>query len=153
MWRCFFTNKFAIVVSKPYFNYIGEAKKSYFTLRRSKMQSHKYILRDSDVGDLATSVALQDGDVSLCKDNKSSFYIATVMGHGITVPENIAALEMQAEVEKPPKGIEMNEDSMDLMVRLHFRRAIKSENLSIIYEEIAKAVDVAIEKIDNPGET
>ena len=117
------------------------------------MQSHKYILRDSDVGDLATSVALQDGDVSLCKDNKSSFYIATVMGHGITVPENIAALEMQAEVEKPPKGIEMNEDSMDLMVRLHFRRAIKSENLSIIYEEIAKAVDVAIEKIDNPGET
>lgn len=124
------------------------------------METHKYILRDSDVGGLATSVALQDGDVNFRKDDESSFYIATVLGSEIAVPDDIAALEMfdkpvdetsTALVKTKNPKIKADEDeSTDLTVRLHFSQAIKADKLPIIYEEIAKAIDSAIRKIDEP---
>lgn len=129
------------------------------------MESHKYILKEDDVGQLATSVALQEGDVKFTKDNESSFYIATVIGEGISVPDSIAALEMalsekpeakKNELIKVPKETvheheeEISDESTDLTVRLHFSQAIKPEKLPLIYEEIAKAIDSAIRKMDEP---
>ena len=45
---------------------------------------------------------------------------------------------------------EISDDSTDLTVRLHFSQAIKPEKLPMIYEEIAKAIDSAIRKMDDP---
>ena len=131
------------------------------------MESHKYILRENDVGHLATSVAMQEGSVNFAKDNESAFYIATVLGSGISVPDSIAALEMRSfEAPQPQKNElikakpdpeplheheeEISDDSTDLTVRLHFSQAIKPEKLPMIYEEIAKAIDSAIRKMDDP---
>ena len=129
------------------------------------MESHNYILREEDVGQLATSVALQEGDEKFTKDTQSAFYIATVVGDGISVPESIAALEMTISEKPEPKRNELikvpqetiheheeeiSDESTDLTVRLHFSQAIKPEKLPLIYEEIAKAIDSAIRKMDDP---
>lgn len=129
------------------------------------MESHKYILRENDVGQLASSVAMQEGEVNFKKDSQSTFYIATVLGDNITVPDCIAALEMQEAkpiehkknelIKSKPKRnlaesqIDAEDESTDLTVRLHFSQAIKPDKLPLIYEEIAKAIDTAIRKMDN----
>ena len=129
------------------------------------MGSHKYILRENDVGQLASSVAMQEGEVNFKKDSQSTFYIATVLGENITVPESIAALKMQDTspqskgknelVKYRPKNMISEseagtlDESTNLTVRLHFSQAIEPEKLPLIYEEIAKAIDSAIRKMDN----
>lgn len=120
------------------------------------MNIKKYILKDEDVGFLASSIAIQDGEISLKKDSESSFYIATVKGDDIHIPENLKILEMSvAEQEQNsdsqaimglPKDPIPN--STDIVLRLHINQSISPENIPTLYDEITKAIDSAIRKID-----
>lgn len=121
------------------------------------MNIKKYILKDKVVGFLASSVAMQDAEVSFKKDSESSFYIATVEGEDIHIPENLKILEMtipEPERIKPPAAImglprvpEAN--STDIVLKLHINQTIAPENISLLYEEISKAVTSIIKHIDD----
>ena len=120
----------------------------------------KYILRDKDVGFLASSVALQEGKISFEKDSETSFYIATVEGDDLQIPESLRALEMQIEeevAETPQPNIDealnelihnSNPNSTDLVLRLHLNQNVDPAKFPVLYEEIAKAVNSAIQKMD-----
>ncbi len=121
----------------------------------------KYILRDKDVGFLASSVALQEGKISFEKDTETSFYIASVEGEDIQIPESLRALEMQI-VEEPVRAHQTNNidealnelmqnsypNSTDLVLRLHLNQNVDPAKFPVLYEEIAKAVNSAIKKMD-----
>lgn len=121
----------------------------------------KYILKDKDVGFLASTVALQEGRISLEKDSETSFYIATVEGKDIQIPESLKALEMQisekASAVQNHEGMNeaLNElihnpdsNSTDLILRLHLNQNLDPAKFPVLYEEIAKAVSSAIKKLD-----
>jgi len=121
----------------------------------------KYILRDKDVGFLASSVALQEGEISFEKDSESSFYIASVEGEDIQIPESLRALEMQFKEEPVVSEASENMDealnelmqnpdpnSTDLVLRLHLNQNVDPEKFPVLYEEIAKAVNSAIKKME-----
>ena len=122
----------------------------------------KYILKDKDVGFLASSVALQEGKIFFEKDSETSFYIATVEGDDIQIPESLRALEMQIteetmesqhsdDLDKTLNELVQNPDanSTDLVLRLHLNQNIDPAKFPVLYEEIAKAVNSAIKKMDD----
>ena len=123
------------------------------------MKNKKYILQDKDVGFLATAVAMQEGQIFLHKDTESSFYIATVEGEDIHIPENLKILEMNVsdKAQEPEKEannllalpILPDSNSTDIVLRLHLNQNIAPENFPVLYEEIAKAVDSAMKKMDD----
>ena len=123
------------------------------------MKSQKYIVKDKDVGFLASAVAMQEGQIFLHKDSESSFYIATIEGVDIHIPENLKILEMnipknQKETERASENILAlptvpDPHSTDIVLRLHVNQNIAPENFPMLYEEIAKAVDSAMKKMDN----
>lgn len=126
------------------------------------MKLKKYILKGDDVGYLASAVAIQEGKISLEKDTETTFYIATVEGDDIKIPENLKALEMQVvdNAGEPEEIINITEalknfmgnsdpNSTDLVLRLHLNQNVDPAMFPVLYEEIAKAVDSAIKKMDD----
>ena len=130
------------------------------------MNTKKYILKDKDVGFLASTIAMQEGKVSFEKDSESSFYIATVEGDEIHIPEKLQALEMlipeiSHKEESVQEGIDPLEEAMkeiaktadpnttDLVLRLHLNQNVDPEKFPLLYEEIAKAVNSAMKKMDD----
>lgn len=121
------------------------------------MTTKKYILKDKDVGFLASSIAMQEGQISLKKDNQSSFYIATVKGEDLHIPEKLQMLEMAVTEESPkntPEAImglpnKPQENSTEIVLRLHINQTIAPENIPVLYNEITKAVDSVIKNIDD----
>lgn len=130
------------------------------------MNIKKYILKDKDVGFLASTIAMQEGKVSFEKDTESSFYIATVEGDEIHIPEKLQALEMHIpEIKDTELAVQEVEDpfeeamrkiaetadpnSTELVLRLHLNQNVDPENFPVLYDEIAKAVNTAMKKIDD----
>ncbi|NQZ58885.1 MAG: hypothetical protein HRT88_15645 [Lentisphaeraceae bacterium] len=116
-------------------------------------------------------MAVQQGGISLRKDDESTFFIAHITGD-VIIPQDINALEMSAppiigelvaEVEKiapkknevilstdmPPKIEEGLPNSLELVVRLKFDEKPDEEKLSKIYEVVTKAISGAIRKLRN----
>lgn len=126
------------------------------------MKVKKYILKSDDVGYLASTIALQEGKISFEKDDQSSFYIATVEGEEIHIPEKLKALEMVIP-EQPRISEELttltetlqkfagksDPNSTDLILRLHLNQNLDPSKFPVLYDEIAKAVDSAIKKMDD----
>jgi hypothetical protein len=122
------------------------------------MTTKSYILNEKHIGKFATIVALQDGDVSFKKDSKSKLYIAKVEGSDIEIPEKVKALEMNLSASTPsieePQHLQLpglpepDENTIDLVLRLQMNEKLDPEKVPIIYEEIAKAIENAIKKIE-----
>ena len=124
-----------------------------------------YILPEKNVGILAQSVAVQQGKLNLHKDDKSSFYIAEISDE-IILPENIQALEFKVPTptEKPKKGLvggfpgipeDLNDEvpnGLDVLVRLQFDKELPEEKLPVIYEELSKAIESAMNNIKGSSE-
>ena len=121
------------------------------------MKNRKYILKNKDVGFLASAIAIQEGQISLHKDSESSFYIATVQGDDIHIPESLKMLEMNTiETQDEPVAENLlalptapEANSTDIVLRLHLNQNIAPEKFPMLYEEIAKAVDSAMKKMDD----
>jgi hypothetical protein len=122
------------------------------------MNTKFYILPEKEVGALAQAIALQQGQIFLQKDEKSSFYIAEVKDD-IELPENLSILEMQQsptrreEVDAAGEllnDIAKSDDpkTVDLMLRLKFDQELDQERLPVIYDEISKAIDSAMRNIN-----
>ena len=123
------------------------------------MSTKTYILNEKHVGNFATVVALQEGNVSFKKDNQSKLYIADVEGEDIDIPDNVMALEMNKPKEEPvkdapmppalPEGIpEPDENSVDLLLRLQMGNKMDPEKIQVIYDKIAKAIESAMKDMD-----
>ncbi len=129
------------------------------------MKKMNLILNTSEVGYLATTIALQDGKITLQKDSESSFYIANIEGEEITIPENMKVLEIQPKKEiAPTEKVEAeqdssvnfnqnfhgksNDNSTDLILRLHLNQTVDPAKFPTLYSEIAKAIESVIKKID-----
>lgn len=127
-----------------------------------------YILPEKNVGVLAQSVAVQQGELSLRKDEKSSFYIAKI-SDDIILPDDIQALEFHVPVEeeKPLNETKLFEEALsnvpeefqksdanglDVLVRLHFDKELPQDKLPVIYEELSKAIENAMRNIKGPNE-
>jgi hypothetical protein len=129
------------------------------------MKKLNLILSTSEVGYLASTVALQDGKITLQKDKESSFYIANIEGDDITIPENMKALEIKprkevgtnettVEIDESLEKLNQNalkksnDNSTDLILRLHLNQAVDPAKINTLYNEIAKAIESVIKKID-----
>ena len=129
-----------------------------------------YILPEKNVGTLAQSEAVQQGELNLRKDEKSSFYIAEV-SEDIILPENIQALEfkvptpkntpanmaskIKAALPELPEALgEDGQNGLDVLVRLQFDKELPEEKLPAIYEELSKAIESAMKNLkgDSLGE-
>jgi hypothetical protein len=123
------------------------------------MSIKSYIINEKYVGSFASAVVLQDGNVSFKKDSKSKLYIADVSGDEIKIPESIKALEMNIGAGSQEKAIapaspsipglpEADENTIDLLLRLQMNEKMDEDKIPMIYEEISKAIESAIKRIE-----
>jgi hypothetical protein len=123
------------------------------------MSIKSYIINEKYVGSFASAVVLQDGNVSFKKDSKSKLYIADVSGDEIEIPESIKALEMNISAVSEEKAIapeapsipglpDADENTIDLLLRLQMNEKMDEDKIPLIYEEITKAIESAIKRIE-----
>ena len=127
-----------------------------------------YILPEKNVGVLAQSVAVQQGELNLHKDEKSSFYIAEI-SEDIVIPENIQALEFKVPIEDvkeseislpfsaelpgfPEEMKDPGAKGLDVLIRLQFDKELPEEKLPVIYEELSKAIESAMKNLKGSSE-
>ena len=120
---------------------------------------NSYILKEEDVGNFATIVALQEGNVNFKKHGHSRLYIAEVEGV-VEIPDSARALKMEipneTSKESPiafmpsfPGLPKPEENSVDLLIRLQMNNKPDPEVMPEIYDKIAEAIKTAMDEMND----
>ena len=117
------------------------------------MSVKTYILPTKEVPCLVTAVSLQEAKITLEKDPKSSFYLASV-DENISLPKDLHILEVKTAVnnEEPPSKAKAPElpavsegNMLDLHLRFHLPPGLDRGNFeTALHSKISQAIEAII---------